>query len=151
MQGPSLKPLEASGPSRGTARYLAESGHRQGPMNNESLTDQIAYVKSMLDLVTAELAHGTLPGQSLAEFQGTVESIRKTIWSLITSDADYRNCLGGYRVHRAAEMCEQVDHFLAAHERIGDPKETEALAATVTDLLRAMAVSKKLHTSGVSN
>ena len=120
-------------------------------MNNELLTDRIAYGKSMLDMMTAELASGALPGRSLAEFQGTVDGLRTTIWSLITSDADYGRCLGDHRVRRAAEMCEQVDHFLGSQERIDDPKETEALAATVRDLLQAMDVSKKLGTSGASN
>jgi hypothetical protein len=110
----------------------------------EDLSDRIAYVKSMLAMMSAEMECGNLPGQSVAELQGTVDSVRRTAWSLLTSNADYRGCLGTFRVRRTTEACRRSGVFLLTRPGDADPSAVHQLATTLRDLLQAMDVSRRL-------
>ena len=113
-------------------------------METGDLGDKIAYVKSVLAMMTAEMERGALPSQSLAELQGTVDSVRGTAWSLITANADYRGTLGVFRLRRTTEACKRVGVFLLTHPEKTKPEDVQGLTNTLRDLKQAMEISRRI-------
>jgi len=113
-------------------------------METGDLGDKIAYVKSMLAMMTGEMERGAMPSQSLAELQGTVDSVRSTAWSLITANADYRGCLAVFRLRRTTEACKRVGVFILTHPEKSGPEHVQGLTSTLRDLKQAMEVARRL-------
>jgi hypothetical protein len=105
-------------------------------MMSEDLVKRVEDLKNALGMIESELASEETPPQGLADFKAAVDSIRLSVWAILTAahSDDYDRYIGKYRLRRLTEM---MGSMVADAEADAIPRATDefqAFCAVLADL-----------------
>ncbi len=108
-------------------------------MSLDVVRKDLEVLRSTLEMIDADIAAEELPPDAVQAFTSAVESVRGSVWVVLTDrqDGQYEQFLARMQVRRATEICDDVLSDLVAETL---PKNTVGLAvfqATLSELVDA--------------
>lgn len=96
------------------------------------LSFRIRNLKGDLESIEAELAKGEAPPETLQDFKSAVDSIRLSVWAVLTAaqSTDYQQAkqvVARFRARRLAELCRNVLEDISKENIPADSPDLEGL------------------------
>ncbi len=107
-------------------------------MENEKTESRTIKLKEELERIEGQLTGGEIPAEGLEDFRRAVDSLRMTVWAVLTaSESDqYDITITRFRLNRAVESCQQIVGDINSGSIAADSPELRRFHDTIRDTLK---------------
>jgi len=108
------------------------------------LSFRIRNLKGDIESIEAELAKGETSAETLQDFKSTVDSVRLSVWAVLTAaqSTDYQQAkqvVARFRARRLAELCRNVLEDISKENIPADSPDLEDLEVVLRQVTGAVS------------